>query len=96
MYTTSVSGMNAADLLLSATADNIANLDSDGYSPSRVNMTAQPSGGVSASASKAPEPGVDLVDEMAALFTGSLLYRANARAFSVGARTEQSLFDAFA
>ena len=51
---------------------------------------------MSASAAKAPEPGVDLVDEMAGLITGSLLYRANARAFSVGARTEQSLFDVFA
>jgi len=96
MYTTSVSGMNAADLLLSATADNLANLDSDGYSAWRVNMTAQPTGGVNASASRAPEPGVDLVDEMAGLITGSLLYRANARAFSVGASTEQSLFDACA
>lgn len=45
---------------------------------------------------KAAEPGVDLVDEMTGLITGSLLYRANARAFSVGARTEQSLFDALA
>jgi flagellar hook-associated protein FlgK len=96
MYTTSVSGMNAADLLLSATADNVANLDSDGYSPWRVNMSTQAGGGVSASVTKAPEPGVDLVDEMAGLITGSLLYRANARAFTVGARTEQSLFDAFA
>jgi flagellar basal body rod protein FlgC len=59
-------------------------------------MTAQPTGGAAASASKAAEPGVDLVDEMTGLITGSLLYRANARAFSVGARTEQSLFDALA
>jgi len=96
MYTASVSGMSAADLLLSATADNIANLDRDGYSPWRVNMAAQPEGGVSASATKAPDPGVDLVDEMVGLISGSLLYRANARAFTVGASTEQSLFDALA
>ena len=87
--------MNAADLLLSATADNIANSNSDGYEPWRVDMAERP-GGVDATASKSTDAGVDLVDEMTGLITGSLLYKANARAFTVGAETEQSLFDALA
>jgi hypothetical protein len=36
------------------------------------------------------------VDDMTSLITGSVLYKANARAFSVAADTEQSLFDAIA
>jgi hypothetical protein len=97
VYSTSVSGMNAADFLLAATADNIANSDTGGYQPWQVNMTAQPGGaGVTAGASKGVAGGEDLVDDMTSLVTGSVLYKANARAFSVAADTEQSLFDTLA
>jgi flagellar basal-body rod protein FlgC len=96
VYSSSVSGLNAADFLLAATADNIANSDTGGYQPWQVTMTAQPGGGVSAGAAKGQPGGEDLVDDMASLITGSVLYKANARAFSVAADTEQSLFDAIA
>ena len=88
--------MNAADFLLAATADNIANSDTGGYQPWQVNMTAQAGGGVSAAATKGAPGGEDLVDDMTGLITGSVLYKANARAFSVAADTEQSLFDTLA
>jgi hypothetical protein len=38
----------------------------------------------------------DLIDGMTGLTIGSVLYEANAHAFSIGAETEQSLFDAIA
>jgi Flagella basal body rod protein len=95
VYADSVSGMSAADLLVSATADNIANMQSTGYRRWQVNMTAQPGGGVNATAVKG-QAGEDLVDDMTGLMTGALLYKANARAISVGAQTEQSLFNALA
>jgi hypothetical protein len=95
MYSASVSGINAANLLLSATADNLANLASDGYKPWRVAMTPQPGGGVEARVAKSDD-GEDLVDDVTGLMTGSLLCKANARAIRVGAETEQSLFDSLA
>lgn len=88
--------MHAADFMLAATADNIANTDTAGYRPWQVNMTAQAAGGVSASATKGAPGGQDLVDDMTALIIGSVVYKANARAYSAAADTDQSLFDAFA
>src|SRR4051812_12382009 len=96
VYANSVSGMNAADLIVSASADNIANADSDGYSPWVVKLTAQPLRGVAASAEKADAEGVDLADEMVGLITGSLLYKANARALKTSAETDSYIFDALA
>jgi flagellar hook-associated protein FlgK len=88
--------MNAAELMVSASADNIANLESQNYSPWVVRVTAQPLRGVTAAAEKSADEGVDLADEMVGLITGSLLYKANARALKTSAETEQSIFDAFA
>lgn len=96
MYSTSVSGMSAADLLLAATADNISNMTSDDYSRWRVSMSAQKPEGVTATASKLDDDGLELADEMVGLITGSVMYKANARAFKIGADAEQSLFDAVA
>ena len=67
--------MNAADLLLAASADKIAN---------------------SATPEVDPSGGDDLVDGVVGLVIGSVAYKANARAFSMAADTEQSLFDAIA
>jgi flagellar basal-body rod protein FlgC len=96
VYTNSISGMNAAELMVSASADNIANIESQNYSPWVVKVTAQPLRGVSAAAEKSADEGVDLADEMVGLITGSLLYKANARALKTSAETEQSIFDVLA
>ena len=88
--------MNAAELMVSASADNIANIESQNYSPWVVKVTAQPLRGVSAAAEKSADEGVDLADEMVGLITGSLLYKANARALKTSAETEQSIFDVLA
>ena len=88
--------MNAAELIVSASADNIANLDSQDYSPWIVKITAQPLRGVTANAEKSKTEGVELADEMVGLITGSLLYKANAKALKAGAETDQYLFDTLA
>ena len=85
--------MKTAELIVSASADNIANLDSQDYSPWVVKITAQPLRGVTASAEKSDDEGVELPDEMVGLITGSLLYKANARALKTSAETDQYLFD---
>ena len=96
MYASSLSGINAADTLLTARADNIANADTPNFTSWVVQLTAQPLRGVSATVTKAPEPGVDLVDESMGLITGSLLYKANARALQASAETDQSVLDVLA
>jgi flagellar hook-associated protein FlgK len=88
--------MNAADLVVSASADNIANADTEGYSPWVVKLTAQPLRGVSSRAEKSDTEGVSLPDEMVGLITGSLLYKANARALKTSAETDSYIFDALA
>ena len=88
--------MDAAELMMSASADNIANLESQNYSPWVVKVTSQPLQGVRANVEKSPDEGVDLADEMVGLITGSLLYKANARALKTSAETDGYIFDALA
>jgi flagellar basal body rod protein FlgC len=88
--------MNAGDLIVSAAADNIANADTENYNPWVVKLTAQPLQGVSASAERAQDEGVDMADQMVGLITGSLLYKANARALKTSAETDGYIFDALA
>jgi flagellar basal body rod protein FlgC len=88
--------MNAGELIVSAAADNIANANTENYNPWIVKLTAQPLRGVSASAQKAGGKGVDLIDESVGLITGSLLYKANARALKTSADTDSYLFDTLA
>jgi flagellar hook-associated protein FlgK len=96
VFSSSVSGMRAGDLMVSAAADNIANADTENYNPWVVKLTAQPLQGVSASAEKSQDEGVDMVDETVGLITGSLLYKANARALKTSAETDSYIFDALA
>ena len=88
--------MRAADVLLTATADNVANLNTEDRAPWETSFTEQPGGGVSASVSRAPTTGVDLVDEMVALSVSGVIYAANAQAFRVNAQAERSMIDLLA
>jgi flagellar hook-associated protein FlgK len=88
-----LSGIHAAGLMLDTTAGNTANLDTPGYRAGRVDLAADAAGGVSASASRAATPGVDLAEQTVALITGSLLYGANARMLQTRAETERSIID---
>jgi flagellar hook protein FlgE len=89
----SVSGMRAADLILTTTADNTANLDTPDYRAARVDLAADASGGVTAGVSRQAEPGIDLAEQAANLVVGSLLYAANARMLRTSAETQGSLID---
>ncbi|HYZ80229.1 MAG TPA: hypothetical protein VE571_03115 [Solirubrobacteraceae bacterium] len=88
--------MNAGEPIVSASADNIANADTENYNPWVVKLTAQPLRGVSANVEKSPDEGVQMADEMVGLITGSLLYKANARALKTSAETERYIFDTLA
>jgi flagellar hook-associated protein FlgK len=91
-----LSGMRAADLLLTATADNTANLDTPDYHAERVDLATAADGGVTASVSRAPDPGVDLAEQMTNLVICSFAYRANARVLRTAADTDRSVLDILA
>jgi hypothetical protein len=75
--------MNVAGLIQSAAADNIANMDTEGYEPWQMNGSGQKG-----------QPGTaDVTDSVAGVMTSSVAYKANARAIEIGADTEKSLFD---
>jgi len=70
MTITPLSGMQAAQLSMQASANNIANLATPGYRREVVSSTADPAGGVQAGVSKAGpsdgDPTADLVGLLAA------------------------------
>ena len=91
-----LSGMSAADLLMAATADNVANLDTPGYHAKRVDLAASPGGGVAATVSRAPAAGVDLVDQMVNLVTAPVVYQANARVLRTAMEMDRTVLDVLA
>ena len=85
-FNASVSGMNAAWTQMGVAANNIANLNTDGYRAQNVNFVSTPDGGVRA-ASAPSSPGdaapngsnVDPAVEMERAQTGSMYFQANAK-----------------
>jgi hypothetical protein len=98
---TSLSGLNAAQVMFDVTANNIANAATAGFQPSRVELGAVgPTNGVAVTGitadPNAPVPGesgTDLAAEAVGVTTARLLYAANARAVSIEEETWGALFD---
>ena len=85
-YGPSLSGMNAAWTQLGVTANNLANLNTDGYKAKRVDFHSTPDGGVRPGSIQEnqgePAPDGSNVDpalEMVSLVTGSMFFSANAK-----------------
>src|SRR5690348_458918 len=84
----SLSGMQAASAMLNVTANNIANLNTPGFNPSRADLVELSGGGVAVSGTSfednpqvAPNTqtsNVDLPTELVNLKLGHTLYDANA------------------
>lgn len=75
----STSGMQAAQLRLNASANNVANSQTDGFRADRVQQQAQAGGGVTAQVEKLPTPGVNLLEERVEQMSASLTFKANAQ-----------------
>jgi flagellar basal body rod protein FlgC len=85
------SGLSAAATQLGVSAQNVANALTDGFVPSRVDLTEAAGGGVTATVSRPADPagearadrallaasGTDLVSEMVAQRQAAAAYRAN-------------------
>ena len=107
LFSTALSGMNAAGAVINTAASNIANMDSTGYKAARVNLAESRWGGADVvSITRDPSPGgvdadgqelsnVDLPTQIVNLTKGALLYRANAAVIKVGDELTGTLLDMF-
>lgn len=96
LLSTSLSGINAAQLSMSASAANIANLGVDGYRREQVQLSAAEPAGVTATLGQAASPGEDLVADVVGLLQGKNAMLANLAVFKSGARTMGSVLDILA
>lgn len=93
-----LSAIQANSKGLAATADNIANANTKGFRPNRVNFQSQPGGGVSVNISKEAqaleeEPGVDLTEEAININAMELAAKANAAMIRLVEETLGTLLD---
>jgi flagellar hook-associated protein FlgK len=107
LFSTALSGLNAAGAIVETAASNIANMDSAGCKAARVNLASSPWGGVDVvSITRDPSPGdldedgqelsnVDLPTEAVNLKKGALLYKANAAVIKAGDEMMGTLLDIF-
>ncbi|MBV8620155.1 MAG: flagellar basal body rod protein [Curvibacter sp.] len=72
-----LSGLQASQLQLNAAANNIANLNTDGYHREVVNQQADPNGGTSASITSDPVAGSNLAQDLVNQMSASYSYKAN-------------------
>jgi flagellar hook-associated protein FlgK len=106
LFSTALSGLNAAGAIVGAAASNVANLDSKSYKATRVNLASAPqTAGVQvASITSDPSAGaldeqgqelsnVDLPTELVNLRQGEILYNANAAVVRVGYELTGTLLD---
>jgi len=107
LFSTALSGLNAAGAIVTTAASNIANADTNGYKAARVNLAESRDGGVNvASITRDSRPGgvdeygdelsnVDVATEAVNLKQGAILYKANAAVLRVGDDLMGTLLDMF-
>jgi flagellar basal body rod protein FlgG len=87
------SGIQAANTELNVTANNIANMNTPGFKPSRVDLAAAPSGGVDVVRIEPLQKEVDPATEMVKLKQEVLTYDANGLLVNVADRMYGSLLN---
>jgi flagellar basal body rod protein FlgC len=87
------SGMNAALLTMSASANNIANAVVPVYRRQQVIQEAQPGGGVSASVTQAEVSGSDLATDIVQQRVALYSFKANLRSVQIEKEMLGTLFD---
>ena len=106
IFSTGLSGLASGSILLANSANNIANLNSQGFKSARVNLREAPDkqGVAVGSVTKDQSPGgvdengdeqsnVDLPREIVQLRIGSMLYNSNAQVVNVGLAMLGTLLD---
>ena len=90
----SLSGMNAAQTALSASAFNIANLGTDGFRRQQVEQTSAAPAGVSATLGPTPAPGDAIVTDMVDMLQAKNAFLANLAVFKTSAKMAGPLLNA--
>lgn len=93
---TALSGLNAASLQLQSSAHNIANAQTPDFRRQLVQQSAEPAGGVSATVTRAAEPGESLAEDVVNQIAASVLYRANAQTLRTDRDLAGTLIDVLA
>ncbi len=89
----SLSGMTAAQNALGAAANNIANVQTEGYRRQVVQQAPQAAGGVSTATATAGEAGSSLESDMVGLLQAKNAFLANLAVFKAGDQAMGSLLD---
>ena len=89
----SLSGMNAAQTALSASAFNIANLGTEGFWRQRVQQTLVAPAGVSTALHTAAAPGEELVTDMVSMLQANNSFLANLAVFKTSSRMAGALLN---
>ena len=85
--------MNAAQALLDASANNIANLDTPGYRRQQLAQSAQAGGGVSTSVTRASSAGPSLETDVVSQLQAKNAFLANLAVFKTGNKLSGALLD---
>ena len=90
---TALSGISAANEEMRASANNIANLDTQGYKPETVNLNTVAGGGVGATTRTADKPGVSEATEMVQQKSATYAFVANTKVLQTQMHTAGALLD---
>lgn len=90
---TVLSGLSAANERLRASANNIANLNTEGYRRERVESQTTEDGGVSTQVTKLPEPGADLATDVVEQQAATYTFIANMKVLQTQVRAEGAMLD---
>lgn len=89
----SLSGMNAAQTRLDASAHNIANTNTPNFKPEQMSQATTPVGGVTTSMSQASEPGESMESDMVEQLQAKNSFLANLSVFRTSDRMMGALLD---
>lgn len=90
---TALSGISAANERLRASAHNTANLSTSNMHRQQVQLTSLPTGGVEATTSRAPQPGVIAANELVEQQSATYAFVANLKVLQTQLRAEGALLD---
>ena len=88
-----LSGIQAAQTRLNASANNIANMNTDGFRRDEVSAQAVEGGGVAVSVGKAGRSGTDLVQDIVEQKMAALEFKANVQVLKTSAQVMGTLLD---
>jgi len=93
LFSTALSGMNAAWTRLGVSAHNVANLPTPGFRPQQAALSTRAGGGVDVAITRAPEPGVSLPEAIVEQMSARHAFAANLSVFKAGDSLLGTLLD---